>query len=132
MIFSVFSFFRPLCAHPTINDALPHHMSTGRITVGPDVQEFTENGVRLSDGRILELDTVILATGYNYRLPFLDPQVLEIAENKVDLYKFTFPIGLGRQPKLAVIGLVQAIGAVMPIAEMQCRWATRVFKGKVQ
>lgn len=30
---------------------------------------------------------------------------------------------------LAIIGHVQAFGAVNPIAEMQCRWATRVFKG---
>ncbi|KAF7651010.1 hypothetical protein LDENG_00117450 [Lucifuga dentata] len=32
-------------------------------------------------------------------------------------------------PTLAVIGLVQPLGTVMPIFEMQARWATRVFKG---
>lgn len=32
-------------------------------------------------------------------------------------------------PTLAVIGLVQPLGAIMPIAEIQARWATRVFKG---
>lgn len=39
-----------------------------------------------------------------------------------------FPPELER-PTLAVIGLVQPLGAIMPISEMQARWATRVFKG---
>ena len=30
---------------------------------------------------------------------------------------------------LAIIGNVQPLGAINPISEMQCRWATRVFKG---
>ena len=49
--------------------------------------------------------------------------------NKATLYKYMFPPGLER-PTLAVIGLVQPLGAIMPISEMQARWATRVFKGK--
>ena len=30
---------------------------------------------------------------------------------------------------LAVIGLIQPTGAINPISEIQCRWATRVIKG---
>lgn len=34
------------------------------------------------------------------------------------------------QPGLALIGLAQPIGALLPISELQSRWAARVFAGK--
>lgn len=55
--------------------------------------------------------------------------VVSVSENKTSLYKYIFPPEL-EQPTLAIIGLVQPLGAIMPISEMQARWATRVFKGK--
>ncbi|KAM6454737.1 flavin-containing monooxygenase 5-like isoform 3-T4 [Liasis olivaceus] len=30
---------------------------------------------------------------------------------------------------LAVIGLIQPVGAIIPVSELQVRWATRIFKG---
>lgn len=33
-------------------------------------------------------------------------------------------------PTIAIIGLVQAVGAVMPISEMQCRWFAKIMKGE--
>ena len=54
--------------------------------------------------------------------------MLPVSGNKANLYKYMFPPGLER-PTLVVIGLVQPLGAIMPISEMQARWATRVFKG---
>ena len=47
--------------------------------------------------------------------------------NTVRLYKSVFPPDM-MHPTLAVIGLVQPLGSLFPISEMQCRWATRVFK----
>ncbi|KAH3798380.1 hypothetical protein DPMN_151979 [Dreissena polymorpha] len=32
------------------------------------------------------------------------------------------------RPTLAVVGFVQPSGAFMPISELQCRLATRIFK----
>ncbi|KAE8294573.1 Dimethylaniline monooxygenase [N-oxide-forming] 5 [Larimichthys crocea] len=59
------------------------------------------------------------------------PQVVTVTENKASLYKYVFPPELAR-PTLAIIGLVQPLGAIMPISEMQARWATRVFKGCIK
>lgn len=44
------------------------------------------------------------------------------------LYKHVFPPDL-EHPTLAVVGFIHALGAIMPQAEMQARWVTRVFKG---
>lgn len=46
----------------------------------------------------------------------------------MELYKYVFPLDY---PSLAVIGLIQPIGSVVPISEMQCRWAAAVFEGRV-
>ena len=54
--------------------------------------------------------------------------MLPVSGNKASLYKYVFPPDLERNT-LAVIGLVQPLGAIMPISELQARWATRVFKG---
>lgn len=55
---------------------------------------------------------------------------MKVVENQISLYKFVFSPHL-EKPTLAIIGLVQPLGAIMPIAELQARWATRVFKGKL-
>jgi len=71
----------------------------------------------------------VFATGYSFSFPFLSSSVLPVSGNKAALYKYVFPPALDRST-LAVIGLVQPLGAIMPISEMQARWATRVFKGQ--
>ncbi|KAK3602194.1 hypothetical protein CHS0354_004710 [Potamilus streckersoni] len=76
------------------------------------------------------IDTVIFATGYVYGFPFLDKSVIDVKENKVELYKYMFSPDLEKLT-LAVIGCIQPIGAVMPISGMQSRLATRVFKGLI-
>ncbi|KAJ8388459.1 hypothetical protein AAFF_G00133350 [Aldrovandia affinis] len=63
-----------------------------------------------------------------WRGPCCGAEQSDQAENKTSLYKYMYPPGLER-PTLAIIGLVQPLGAIMPISEMQARWATRGFKG---
>lgn len=75
-----------------------------------------------------EIDAVVLATGYEYKIGIVDESVTRIEGNKTTLYKYMFPPQLSH-PSLAIVGLVQAVGAVMPISEMQCRWFTKVVKG---
>ena len=51
--------------------------------------------------------------------------------HRVGLYKHIFPPNL-EHPTLAVVGFIHALGAIMPQAEMQARWVTRVFKGEAE
>lgn len=96
----------------------------------PNVREFTEKGVIFEDGSQEEnVDVVIFATGYNFSFPFIEEGVINIRNNQAPLYKFVFPPHLEKST-LAIIGLLQPLGAIMPISELQARWATRVFKGK--
>uniref|UniRef100_A0A8C3JJ47 Flavin-containing monooxygenase n=1 Tax=Calidris pygmaea TaxID=425635 RepID=A0A8C3JJ47_9CHAR len=113
--------------HPTVNDDLPNRIISGRVLVKPNVQEFTETSAIFEDGTREDIDVVVFATGYSFSFPFLEGCV-KVVENQIPLYKFMFPPHL-EKPTLAFIGLIQPLGAIMPISELQCRWATRVFKG---
>ncbi|WAR03733.1 FMO5-like protein [Mya arenaria] len=117
-----------LQAHPTINDELPYRIMTGAVRVKPNVYHFTERTVRFQDGTEEEIDAIIFATGYDYKIGIIDESITRIEKNKTSLYKYMYPPNLAH-PTLAVIGLVQPIGAVMPISEMQCRWFTQVING---
>jgi dimethylaniline monooxygenase (N-oxide forming) len=115
-------------AHPTLNDELPNRIISGGVIVKANVAEFTETGAIFEDGTTIDnLDAVILATGYSFGFPFIDKSVIEVKANKVDLYKYMFPPDLQKHT-MAIIGCFQPLGAIMPLSEMQCRLATRVFK----
>jgi dimethylaniline monooxygenase (N-oxide forming) len=115
-------------AHPTLNDELPNRIISGGVIVKANVAEFTETGAIFEDGtKIDNLDAVVLATGYIFGFPFIDKSVIEVKANKVNLYKYIFPPDLQKHT-MAIIGCFQPLGAIMPMSEMQCRLATRVFK----
>ncbi|XP_041370757.1 flavin-containing monooxygenase 5-like [Gigantopelta aegis] len=117
--------------HPMVNDELPNRILSGTLTVKADVKRFTRTGLEFVDGTSEDdIDAVILATGYVIGFPFVDKSVIDIQNNRVELFMYMFPPDLAK-PTLAVIGCVQPIGSTIPIAEIQGRLATRVFKGDV-
>lgn len=80
---------------------------------------------------MIQVDVVVFATGFDYSFPFLPPDLQAKCGYRLRLYKHVFPPALTK-PTLAVVGFIHSFGAVNPMAEMQGRWATRVFKGRVQ
>ncbi|XP_063154621.1 flavin-containing monooxygenase 3-like [Candoia aspera] len=121
---------RTLRKEPVFNDDLPSCIICGTIVVKPNVKEFTETSAIFQDGTVLEgLDYVIFATGYTFAYPFMDDEsIIKSRNNEVTLYKSILSPVL-EKPTMAVIGLVQSLGSAIPTAELQARWATRVFKG---
>ncbi|XP_071983298.1 flavin-containing monooxygenase 5-like isoform X2 [Engystomops pustulosus] len=118
--------------HPTVNDDLPNRIISGFVQIRPNIKEFTDTGVIFEDGTVEEnIDAVIFATGYSFSFPFCEESVISVKSNKTPLYKFMFPYHLEKHT-LAIVGLIQPIGAIMPISELQSRLATRVFKGLIQ
>ncbi|XP_049444138.1 flavin-containing monooxygenase 5-like isoform X5 [Epinephelus fuscoguttatus] len=118
--------------HPTVNDELPNRILSGTVQVKPNIRRFQGSSVEFDDGSVVEdVDLVVFATGYTFSFPFLASHVVSVSQNKASLYKYVFPPEMDR-PTLAIIGLVQPLGAIMPISEMQARWATRVFKGCIK
>ncbi|CAH2311800.1 dimethylaniline monooxygenase [N-oxide-forming] 5-like [Pelobates cultripes] len=118
---------RMFSQHPMVNDDLPNRIIAGTVAIKSNVAKFTETDAIFDDGTVeKDIDAVIFATGYTFNFPFCEH--LKVQNNKISLYKYVFLPELEKQT-LAVIGLIQPLGAIMPISELQARLATRVFKG---
>ncbi|XP_025859096.1 putative dimethylaniline monooxygenase [N-oxide-forming] 6 [Vulpes vulpes] len=117
----------PLRKEPVFNDELPSRILCGTVSIKPSVKEFTETSAVFEDGTMFEaIDSIIFATGYDYAYPFLDDSIIKSRNSEVTLFKGIFP-PLIEKPTLAVIGLVQSLGAAIPTADLQARWAAKVF-----
>ncbi|NXW87189.1 FMO1 monooxygenase, partial [Alopecoenas beccarii] len=115
---------------PVLNDDLPSYILTGRITIKPGVKEFKDNSVVFHNCPEEEpIDIVVFCTGYDVSFPFLEEEIVKVENKHASLYKYVFPAHL-QKPTLAVLGLIRPLGGIMPVIEMQARWATRVFKGR--
>ena len=116
---------RLLCSPPTVSDSLLGRLDRGQIVVKPAIDRFDTGRVRFADGTAEQVDTVIYCTGYKISFPFLDPALISADGNRVSLYRRVVPPGL---PGLYFIGLVQPIGATMPIAEAQSEWVADLLE----
>lgn len=87
-------------------------------------------GLKFEDGtEIPKVDAVIFSTGYSFGFPYLEEGVIPVHENHVTLFKYMYPPDLPK-PTLIVVGLIQPIGAIMPISELQCRVACDILEGR--
>ncbi|XP_047229748.1 flavin-containing monooxygenase 5-like isoform X2 [Girardinichthys multiradiatus] len=114
---------------PVINDDLPLKILSGSVIIKPNIKEICGSAVVFDNGSTVEkVDTIVFATGYNYSFSYLPNNVLYRSGHRVGLYKHVFPPNL-EHPTLAVVGFIHALGAIMPQAEIQARWVSRVFRG---
>jgi len=75
-----------LASHPIMNTQVLYHLGHGDLIAKPDVQEITESGAIFKDGTSVELDQIILATGYQYSVPYLDQVNDEWKDGRPQLY----------------------------------------------
>jgi cation diffusion facilitator CzcD-associated flavoprotein CzcO len=93
-----------LTSHPIMNTQVLHHLGHGDLIARPDVARFTEDSVVFADGTSERVDIVILATGYDYRLPFLDDDLLPWRDGRPELYLNMFSRD---HDGLAVLGFIE-------------------------
>ncbi|KAM9435739.1 flavin-containing monooxygenase 5-like isoform 2-T2 [Clarias gariepinus] len=114
---------------PMVNDELPARILQGAVQVKPNVREFRGSTVVFDNGAVEDgIDAVIFCTGYKPSFPFLLLSKDMNSVGEASLYKRVFPLVLD-SPTLAFIGIISAPGPILPIMEMQARWATQVFAG---
>ena len=114
----------PLRAHPTVSQDLLGRLGHGDIKVKANIERLDGDSVVFTDGSREKIDMVVYCTGYKITFPFLEPEVFSAADNKVDLYQRIVP---PEQPGLYFIGLIQPLGAIMPLAEVQCDWVAELI-----
>ncbi|MDX6582121.1 MAG: hypothetical protein QOI10_1305 [Solirubrobacterales bacterium] len=117
-------------AHPTISSDLLPRLGHGEVQVKPNIAEFAGGRtVRFTDGSEEEVDVTVYCTGYKISFPFFDPGLISAPDNEIPLYR---RVVSPEHPGLYFIGLLQPLGAIMPLAEAQSEWIADVLEGKVE
>lgn len=117
----------PLEAHPTLNQDLLPLIRHGRIQPRPAIERLDGDAVVFADGKREPIDVIIAATGFRISFPFFDRELIDYSEaRQVPLYrKMLHPT----HPGLYFIGLLQPLGCIWPLAELQGRIAAAEIQG---
>ena len=115
-----------LHAHPTVSQDLLNRLGHGDITVRPNIDRFEGSKVFFTDGSSGEYDVVVYCTGYKVSFPFLGDEVVRAEDNHVELYR---RVVHPDHPGLYFVGLIQPLGAIMPLAEAQAEWIGDLVTG---
>lgn len=109
-----------------VNDLLLYWIHHGRITVRPGIERFDGNTVHFCDGTARDYDTILWATGFNVRLPFLDDSLFPWAAGAPVRYAG----GIVTEPveKLYFIGLIAPRGPQIPIYGMQAKLVAKMIE----
>jgi cation diffusion facilitator CzcD-associated flavoprotein CzcO len=115
-----------LAAHPTVSDDILTRVGHGDIAVKPNIARFDGDEVVFADESRERADAVIYCTGYRITFPFLADDIVTTDDNEVALYHRVVP---PNHPGLYFLGLIQPLGAIMPLAEAQAHWIADLITG---
>jgi len=115
--------------HPTLNQEFVAYVGHGRVKIKPNIRELQGDYVLFEDGTRLPFDIIIYATGYNISFPFLKSDIVAVEDNNIALYRRVVDPNL---PNLYFIGLLQPLGAIMPLSEIQGKWVAGLLAGTMR
>ena len=113
-------------AHPTISGRILDRLGHGAISAKPAISRLAGDRVEFSDGTTEEADVIVWCTGYRVTFPFFDTSFIAARDNDLPLF---FRVFHPEHRQLAFIGLLQPLGAIMPIAEAQGKWLAKHLRG---
>ncbi len=113
-------------AHPTISDEILIRLGHGDIEVKPNIERLDGDTVHFVDGTFEQIDVIVYCTGYKITFPFLDSSIISAQDNEISLFHRVVDPD---HPGLYFLGLVQPLGAIMPLAEAQAEWVADLLDG---
>ncbi len=122
---------RPILSeHPTLSQDLLNLCGRGLIKIKPNIREFDGKNIVFEDGTRQETDLLIYATGYKITFPFFKEGFFNVENsNDLQLYK---RVAHPDFPGLYFLAFIQPLGAIMPLAEIQSKWITKLIKGELK
>ena len=113
-------------AHPTISGRILDRITHGAVIPKPNIQRLLEDQVEFEDGTIEAIDVIVYCTGYKVSFPFFDPEFISAPNNDLPLFRRVFHPEI---QNLFFVGLLQPLGAIMPLAEAQSEWIADYLSG---
>lgn len=104
-------------------------VAEGRVTPVPWFAEVEGRIARMTDGQELNVDAILIGTGFYLNLPFLSDEIAEmlnVTGKGLDLHQFTFHPDL---PGLAIIGQWSQQGSYPTVLEQQARYVAYAWGG---
>jgi dimethylaniline monooxygenase (N-oxide forming) len=114
-------------AHPTVSGRILDRIAHGMITPKPNIARLHQDEIEFTDGSRVKADVVVYCTGYKITFPFFDEDFLSAPDNHIELFRRVFHPAIDN---VAFIGLLQPLGAIMPLAEAQGQWVADYLKGE--
>jgi dimethylaniline monooxygenase (N-oxide forming) len=118
-----------LAAHPTISSDLLARIGHGRVTPKPNIERMEGDSVRFVNGSVEQMDVIVYCAGYKISFPFFSDGLIDAPDNHIPLYRRVVDPD---HPGLYFIGLIQPLGAIMPLAEAQSEWVADILEGRVE
>ena len=116
-------------SHPVQSDAIRDRLKAGAVTVRPGIERLERDRVVFTDGTSAPADLIVWATGYRVSFPFLSSDVVDVENNDLPLWKRCVHPD---RPGLFFIGLLQPVGAVMPLSEAQSKLVSKILTGSCE
>jgi cation diffusion facilitator CzcD-associated flavoprotein CzcO len=114
-------------AHPTISADFLNRIAHGELEWRPNIAALEGDSVRFEDGSIVKADVVVYCTGYKVTFPFFDEDFISAPENDLPLFRRVFHPDIDN---VFFLGLLQPLGAIMPLAEAQGKWIASYLRGE--
>jgi dimethylaniline monooxygenase (N-oxide forming) len=114
-------------AHPTISGRILDRIAHGTVAPRANIARLHAEEVEFADGTRVHADVVIYCTGYKITFPFFDESFISAPENHIELF---WRVWHPDVRNLAFIGLLQPLGAIMPLAAAQGEWVTSYLRGE--
>jgi dimethylaniline monooxygenase (N-oxide forming) len=118
----------PLMEHPTLSQDLLNLTGRGLIHYKGNIKRFEGKTVVFEDDSREEFDMIVYATGYKVSFPFLKEAAFEDfhIEKTNDLQLYRRVVHTAHK-NLYFLALVQPLGAIMPLAEIQSKWIAKLI-----
>ena len=111
--------------HPIVNSQLLHEIGHKRVRVRGAVTSINGDTITFADGTTAQFDTLLCATGYHVRWPFLENVGGKDLAEELHLRIFTIDFG-----QLFFSGLIQPNGGIWALADLQARLIAKYLIAK--
>ncbi len=119
--------FDILSTHPTLNTDILERLTHGKVAVRRATTSADGNMVTFADSTAAPFDTIIWATGYQTRFPYLSNTQFDWSQStKIPLYMKIMPVDV---TDIFFIGLIQPLGCIWALADYQAEIVARAING---
>jgi cation diffusion facilitator CzcD-associated flavoprotein CzcO len=96
-------------SHPIVNAQILHHLDRGDLEARPDLREFAGDKAVFADGSEARVDLVLMATGYDTTIPYVDRRHFAWAGSHLKAYLTAFN---ARHANLFTLGYINTAAGV--------------------